>query len=209
MTRNSSHLTLARCALGLAALAMAGCAAAQYKIVRADGSVTYADRPPPSAAGVRISRLGSTAAEPALEPALPRELQQAVQRYPVTFYATSDCAPCDSARQFLQRRGIPYRERHIAGDEDVQAFEAALGARTVPALTIGAQRLRGWSESDWSAYLDAAGYPRESRLPRGWQAPPATPLVAQRPAATPAPPAEAAPALDTPPAAPAPTGLRF
>ncbi|NLZ41216.1 MAG: glutaredoxin family protein, partial [Comamonadaceae bacterium] len=123
--------------------------------------------------------------------------------------ATTDCAPCDSARQFLQRRGIPYRERRIAGDEDAQAFETALGARTVPALTIGAQRLRGWSEGDWSAYLDAAGYPRESRLPRGWQAPPATPLVAQRPAATPAPPAEAAPPLDAPTVAPAPAGLRF
>ena len=28
---------------------------------------------------------------------------------------------------------------------------------------------------------DAAGYPRESRLPRGYQPPPATPLVARRP----------------------------
>ena len=43
----------------------------------------------------------------------------------------------------------------------------------MPALTIGAQPLRGLSEADWTAYLDAAGYPRESRLPRGWQPPPA------------------------------------
>ena len=31
------------------------------------------------------------------------------------------------------------------------------GGRMVPALTIGAQALRGFSQQDWSSYLDAAG----------------------------------------------------
>ena len=47
----------------------------------------------------------------------------------------------------------------------------------MPALTIGAQPLRGFSETDWTAYLDAASYPRESKLPRNWPQPQATPLV--------------------------------
>lgn len=208
MTR-ISHSTLARCALGLAALALAGTAAAQYKIVHADGSVTYADRPPAVAGGARVTQLGRSGAAATSEPTLPPPLRQAAQRYPVTLYSAPDCAPCEAARRLLQRRGIPYRERRVAGADDAQALEGIVGARTVPALTIGAQALRGYAEAEWDAYLDAAGYPRTSLLPPGWPAPVPTPLVAERVPAEPAP----APAAVEPPAeqanAPAPSGLRF
>jgi hypothetical protein len=79
-------------------------------------------------------------------------------------------------------------------------------------LMIGTQALRGFADADWHSYLDAAGYPRESRLPRNYQQPAATPLVQrqaeaapqERPAAP--PPVEPAP---LPPAPPAPAGIRF
>ena len=102
---------------------------------------------------------------------LPLELRQVVQRYPVTLYSAPDCTPCDSGRRLLQQRGVPYSERLIVSGDDAAGARAPVGGRTVPALTIGAQPLRGLSEADWTAYLDAAGYPRESRLPRGWQPP--------------------------------------
>ena len=96
-------------------------------------------------------------------------------------------------------------------------MERTLGSRTVPALTIGAQALRGLSEGEWTAYLDAAGYPRQSQLPRGWQAPPAAPLVARSsapaasaPARAAAPPARTAPVpAPAVPLPPAPGGIRF
>jgi hypothetical protein len=62
-----------------------------------------------------------------------------------------------------------------------------VGGRTVPSLTIGAQPLRGFNDSDWAGFLDAAGYPKESKLPRNWPVPVATPLVERAAAATPAP----------------------
>jgi glutaredoxin len=201
--------------LGLAATVMAGSAlpaAAQYKVVAPDGSVTYTDRPP-LAANVRVIPMGrSGAAQPSPEAVLPLELRQLAARFPVTLYTAADCAPCDAGRQLLQRRGVPYSERTVASDDDAAALERLVGGRSVPALTIGAQALRGLSQAEWTSYLDAAGYPRESRLPRGWTAPPPLPLVQRTPLPQPAPaPAvEATPDRPEPlPVDPAPNALRF
>jgi glutaredoxin len=179
--------------LALLALPTMG-ALAQYKVVRPDGSVTYTDRPPVEP-NVRVTPIGRNAAGGGSpESSLPAELRQAMSRYPVTLYTTADCGPCDNGRRLLQTRGVPYIERRITTEEDAQALERLVGGRTVPALTVGAQQLRGLAEGDWTSYLDAAGYPRESKLPRNWPVPMPTPLV-ERTAAAPAPtPARPAPA---------------
>ena len=170
---------------------------AQYKVVMPDGSVTYTDRPRADG-NARITPMGRSgigAATPsAADASLPLELRQAMQRYPVTLYTSADCGACESGRRHLQQRGVPYTERRVASEEDAIALERAAGGRTVPALTIGAQPLRGFSETDWTAYLDAASYPRESKLPRDWQNPM---LVAQG--------EKPAPVRATPPALPTPT----
>jgi glutaredoxin len=192
--------------VGLALAAMALPAAALYKVVGPDGRVTYTDRPP-SDGSARVSTLGRDAVNevPAAQANLPQELRAAATRFPVTLYSAADCAPCDAGRQLLVQRGVPFTERLIVSEDDAAAMERVLGARTVPGLTIGSQVLRGLTPADWSAYLDAAGYPRESRLPGSWQAPAATTLVVRRSAGpTPAPrPAASAPARSAP--APAPS----
>jgi glutaredoxin len=169
---------------------------ALFKVVGPDGSVTYTDRPPPPAAG-RVVPLGRLAEAEPPTPPLPAELRQAVQRHPVTLFTAPDCTPCDNARRMLQQRGVPYAERLVEANEDVLALEQRVGGRTVPALTIGAQALRGFASDEWNSFLDAAGYPRESRLPRNWQPPPVAPLVPRRAA-------ELSPAPADPPAAPLP-----
>ena len=195
--------------------AAAPAALAQYKVVGPDGSVTYTDRPPPAEAGKsgvmqRSPQAGGAPATP-----MPVELREAMRRYPVTLYATTDCPPCDAGRKLLQDRGIPFTEKRVLSEEDAEAMQRLTGARTVPSLTIGSQALRGLAEADWQIYLDTAGYPRESILPRNYQAPAATPLVEQRPAAAPTrtaqrPAAASAPtAPAAPPPAPTPGGIRF
>jgi len=188
-------------------------AAAQYKVVGPDGSITYTDRPPGNTAA-RVTPLGRTAITEVPAPdALPADLRQTATRYPVTLYGAANCEPCDAGRQLLIQRGVPYTEKRIVSDDDVAALERVVGVRSVPSLTIGAQALRGLSPTEWNAYLDAAGYPRESRLPKGWQASAATPMVERVPArAAAAAPAASAPAPPrvAPQALPqAPTGLRF
>jgi glutaredoxin len=197
----------------LLALASASTPAwSQYKVINPDGSVTYTDRPPiaSKARVTPMSRQGhSTAVAP--EPALPSELRTATQRQPVTLFTGNACTPCDNGRRLLQTRGVPYTERRIVTEDDAAALERLVGGRTLPSLMIGAQPLRGLSEADWSSYLDAAGYPRENKLPRGWQPPAVTPLV-ERAAPAPAP-APAAPQPSPPPSpeigAPAPGTIRF
>ncbi len=177
---------------------VAGSALAQYKVVGPDGKVTYTDRPvaPPPGGQVQPMRAG-TAAALATAP-LPLELRNVAARFPVTLYASADCPPCDSGRLLLQQRGIPFTERLVSSDDDTAALQRITNGRTVPALTVGGQALRGFLDIDWQATLDLAGYPKESKLPRGWSAGPATPLVARAPA----PDAAAQPARPTPAAAP-------
>ena len=78
-------------------------------------------------------------------------------------------------------------------------------------VTVGAQVLRGFVDADWQGTLDLAGYPRESKLPRGWTAGPATPLVARAPLSeTPATPTvRAAPAPVPQPETTPASGIRF
>jgi len=203
----------------LASAAWAACvlpASAQYKIVSPDGRVTYTDRPPVDT-NLNVTPLGRTpgarAAVTQATPSLPVELRQLTQRYPVTLYTAAECSACDTGRQWLGQRGIPYRERVVATEQDAQRLSSLVGARSVPALTIGAQPVRGFSETDWQAYLDAAGYPRESKLPRGWQPPAPAPLVEapQRPVASAASaPVPARRTVPEPDATPVPEGgVRF
>ncbi len=198
-------------ALVVALLALAALpAAAQYKVVRPDGSVTYTDRPPvdPNVRVIQLGRNGE-AADSAPQPELPFELRRAVARYPVTLYTSADCSPCDSGRRLLQQRGVPFSERRIATEEDVQALERVVGSRSVPALSIGAQPLRGFSEGEWASYLDAAGYPRESKLPVNWPQPAPAPMVEHTPV-TQARPAAPPPApVAAPVEIPASGGVRF
>jgi glutaredoxin len=194
------HPRLTTLAAALAALASMQ-VLAQYKVIGPDGSVTYTDRPP-SAGNAKVTPLSrsgtAVASTESPNPVLPAELRQAVQRFPVLLYSTNDCPPCDSGRQLLAQRGIPFTEKKIVTEDDVRALERVLGWRTVPSLTIGAQALRGLTTLEWNAYLDIAGYPKESKLPRNWQPPAATPLADR-----PAPRAAVAPPVE-PPAPPPP-----
>lgn len=176
---------------------------ALYKIVGPDGKVTYTDRPQTAGQVTPMHADGRLDTQVAL----PAQLQQASSRFPVTLYVTSNCDPCENARRLLRQRGVPHEEKVIVSEADSQAFERLTGGRDAPTLAIGAQILHGLSPDVWDAYLDSAGYPRESRLPGNYRYPPPSPLV-ERQEATPAPPAAGLPHLPmaTPPS---PTGIRF
>lgn len=178
----------------LAALLVGHAAQAQqlYRSVGPDGRVTYSDKPPATTAPNNRSPATGTTGSSATpgtsstvggaaagDAALPFELRQTVQRYPVTLYTSSDCVPCNSGRNLLINRGVPFTERTISTSDDLAALHRATGnnENSMPQLTIGGQQLRGFSDSDWSQYLDAAGYPKASQLPASYRRPAVTPLV--------------------------------
>jgi glutaredoxin len=170
-------------------------AQAQYKVTGPDGKVTFTDRPALTSDG-KVSTISAKSGSSDVP--LPPALQRVATRYPVSLYVvTSACEPCDSGRLLLRQRGIPFSERQVQSAEDVEALERLTGSRDTPALTIGSQALRGLTSDTWNAYLDAAGYPRQSQLPASYTYAAPEPLSAK--------PTLQAPTPATPTRADAPT----
>ncbi len=164
------------CALWLCATAGAQ-AQTVYRIVAPDGKITFSDKPPANAEQGKIAATGTGAAAAASGSTLPFELRQVAAKYPVTLYSASDCAPCASGRTLLGSRGIPFAERTVSSKEDIDALQRLAGESALPFLTIGAQRIKGYSDAEWTQYLDTAGYPKTSALPSAYKQAPASPLV--------------------------------
>ena len=130
--------------LGAALHARRGAVHAQFKVIGADGKVTYTDREPSQPEG-KVTALGAKAPIQAAEPDLPFELRQVASKYPVTLYTmTGACEPCVQARQYLKQRGVPFSERNATSNEDIEALEKISGGRETPTLTVGSQVLRGF-----------------------------------------------------------------
>ncbi|HVZ43008.1 MAG TPA: glutaredoxin family protein [Ramlibacter sp.] len=172
----------------LAAAATLSHAQAVYRIVGPDGRVTFSDRPPPDTGGGKatLAPVGPAGSAENFG-SLPFELRTAASKYPVVLYARPGCAPCDTGRSFLVSRGIPFTEKMVTTNEDLEALQRLSGALTLPFITIGGQQIKGFAELEWTGFLDAAGYPKTSQLPPGYRRPAPTPLVvASRPAERPA-----------------------
>jgi glutaredoxin len=195
-----------------------------YRQVGPDGRVSFSDRPPAQEAQQAPTAPAATAGPADSNAALPYALRQTASRYPVTLYTSTDCAPCDNARQLLQSRGIPYAERTLASEADFATLQKISQQTSLPFATLGKQFLVGFSSSEWTQYLDAAGYPASSQLPPQYKRPSPQPLTpagkagsAAAPAAAPAPAVEEGPRGRMPlPAAPGgmrtnenPAGLSF
>lgn len=137
-----------------------------YRIVGPDGRVTFSDQPPAADAAPRTptTAVPSTAGNAQL----PFALRQVATRYPVTLYTGTDCAPCNSGRNLLSARGIPYTEKTITTNNDAEALKRLSGDASLPFLTIGSQQIKGYSDTEWTQFLNAAGYPAQSALPTGY-----------------------------------------
>jgi glutaredoxin len=177
-----SSATLA--VFAIAALWSTASHAQVYRIVGPDGKVTFSDKPPVAEGPSRVGAAGSNnGGNPTA--GLPYELRQVASKYPVTLYVGDNCAPCGAGRSMLTSRGVPFAEKTVSSNDDVQALQRLSGDSSLPFMTIGSQQLKGFSDSEWTQFLDAAGYPSSSTLPPSYRRPAAAPLVAV--AATPAP----------------------
>ncbi|WP_240538538.1 glutaredoxin family protein [Rhodoferax sp. PAMC 29310] len=184
-----------------------------YRVVGPDGKVSFSDNPPANIGNATTQEIGANAADNA-NPALPFALRQIVAKYPVTLYSADNCGPCGSGRTLLISRGVPFTEKTVNTNDDAEALQRISGTNTIPFATIGGQQLKGYSDSEWTQFLNAAGYPKTSALPANYKNPAATPLVVVKKPATPtdvkeataAPRARSTPAPDT---SKNPAGIRF
>ena len=146
-------------ALSFAAIAAAGqvCAAQLYRWVDEKGRIEWRDTPPPpEAKNVEQRTMGG--GNTIQTSTLPYSVQQAVKSHPVTLWAFDCGEPCTVARSHLAKRGVPHTERNAMKERD--ALSKATGGTDVPVLVVGTRTIKGYTEGDWDAALDAAGYPR-------------------------------------------------
>lgn len=200
--------------LALAALLTLAAPALQaqpiYRIVGPDGRVTFSDQPPPSTGKATALSSGGRSADAGAAGGLPFELRQVANKFPVTLYSADNCEPCGSGRAMLTSRGIPFNERTVTTQQDVEALQRLGGKNSLPVLAIGGQRLNGFNSADWSQYLDAAGYPASSQLPSGYRNPAPAPLAPPPPVQAPVETArESAPPPSPGPNASNPAGISF
>lgn len=144
-------------------LAFALTAGAQlYRWTDESGKVHYTDtQPPVNAKNVQKKQ---TSAHPGAETALAQQsyaLQQAVKDFPVTLYTSKDCGdPCAKGRDYLKKRGVPFTEKNVAKQEEIDALTKLAGAPQVPVMVVGVVMQKGYAAQGWSDALDSAGYPK-------------------------------------------------
>lgn len=147
----------------LAAALLYGTTSAQaqqriYKWTNEDGQPQYSDRPPPPGVHVEEQRVFSGRADTV--PAF--SMRVVAANFPVVLYTSADCGEhCNTARQLLQNRGIPFREVVVEGtEESLAAYRQVFGVpETVPSVLIGREQIKGYAASIWHEKLDEVGYP--------------------------------------------------
>ena len=129
-----------------------------YKWIDADGNVSYHDLPPPSGAGYRVEakNIRRSSRSDADDPA-----NEAAKKYPVVLYSASNCVSCDSARAYLVKRKIPFKENNVEGNRELlDELKAKTGSLAVPTIMVGDKVMKGYLESLLEGELDQAGYPK-------------------------------------------------
>ena len=162
------------------------CASAQadglYRWVDKSGKVHYSDAPEIDATDVEKKKFGAAPAADSND--LPYATRRARQNFPVTLYVTDSCGdPCKQAREFLNKRGIPFTENNVHTPEDIASFKQLSGSAGVPTISVGKTWFKGFQAEQWNGGLDIAGY---SQAPSNQHAPqsPANPVKPEK-AATP------------------------
>jgi glutaredoxin len=155
-----------RAALGAAvAVSVIAVAAGQqiYRWVDKDGRVHFTTQPPPRDAK-KVERVRTPA--DAADPSSVAEMAAAARKNPVVLYRAPPCEkPCDDARAFLTKRGVPHRVVDLKDLAAFERFQKETGAEEVPVLVIGRTIVKGFEVQGWTEALDAAGFPKSAPPP--------------------------------------------
>jgi len=145
-----------------------------YRSIDKDGKVHYGDRPLMDTEDVQELKLGQ---DPIPDDSLSYDAQRAKQNFPVTLYTASNGGQVNvQAREFLNKRGIPFTNKVLQTQEDVETFSKASGGNEVPALSVGRTWLKGFQAEQWNKELDFAGYPKTAPYRPRPDAPSAQPV---------------------------------
>ncbi len=125
------------------------------------GKTVISDNPPPPNAK-KVSKAGEA---PVAADGLSFAARQAAEKFPVTLYTAPDClAECKNARELLNRRGVPFAEKMVQKQEDIEEIKQLVGDAFVPVFKVGRQSVRGFQAESYNNLLDLAGYPQTAAI---------------------------------------------
>lgn len=66
---------------------------------------------------------------------------------PVRIYTTNYCGYCVRAKDFLSKKGVPYQEIDVTGNDELRSrlVEMSGGLKTVPQIFIGEVHVGGYT----------------------------------------------------------------
>jgi glutaredoxin 3 len=68
---------------------------------------------------------------------------------PVRVYTTTYCPYCTRAKALLDRKGVPYEEIDLTGDDEArEKLVETTGMRTVPQIFVGETLVGGFTDLD-------------------------------------------------------------
>jgi glutaredoxin len=71
------------------------------------------------------------------------------------------CGSCDLARIYLEKRKVPFTEKNIENNPELQQeLKKKAGSLSAPTIMVGEKVMNGYLESLLGGELDAAGYPK-------------------------------------------------
>ena len=148
-------------ALSLLVFALAA-QAQLYRWTDGSGKVHYTDTQPPASAK-NVEKKGPARAGGAEAAAAQQSyaMQQAVKNFPVTIYTSKDCGdPCKKGLDYLKKRGVPFTEKAVAKQDEIDELVKLAGAPRVPVMVVGVSVQKDYEEQSWNEALDTAGYPK-------------------------------------------------
>lgn len=150
------------CLIALALVSSIAFAQTYRWIDPATGRTMITDTPPPgNAKKVARSKNGT----PEEDAQLPFATRKAAENFPVILFTAPECAAeCKQARDFLNKRGIPFSEKMVQKPEEFEELKSLVGGNFVPSLKVGKQGIKGFEEGSYNNVLDLAGYPPSAPL---------------------------------------------
>ena len=147
------------CLLSLLLPAMGAATADMYKWVDEGGKVHYTDSPPPGQKAKKLDLKINSISGPPVVSAFTGSTasKSAASAAKVKIYSATWCGYCKRAKAYLQARGTPFEDLDVEHSAQGHAEYRTLGARGVPVILVGDQRMDGYSQDTLAGMLKRAG----------------------------------------------------
>lgn len=133
-----------------------------YKWTDENGRSHYTDTPPAekNAEQVKLGPINTYNAPSKIfiDETLARPIDKPGKLQAVVMYSTTWCGVCVKAKNWLKANRIRYTEYDVEHSERGRRDYKKLGARGVPVILVGKQRMNGFSAARMQKMLRNAGY---------------------------------------------------